>query len=201
MKLQVRHACNLSIIPIVIEFEMRQQAEFKKLVEQHKDRVYSYAAYMLQNWADAEEVTQTVFLRLWENWERIEKVKMEAWIMQVAHNSCIDELRKRKTSTARYVRLEPHEIALLPGANDNQESPASRYEQNEQRIMVLSAMNALPERTRSMLFLHYFQGMPYESIGESMDTTLSSVKVTIHRGKKRLKEILLERSPEVVESL
>lgn len=180
---------------------MSKKADFKQLVEQHKDRVYSYAVYMLQNWADAEEVTQTVFLRLWENWERIETMKMKAWIMQVAHNGCIDNLRKRKITVARLVQLEPHELALLPGETDGGGNPAVEHEVCEQRTMVLSAMNALPDRTRGMLLLHYFQGMSYESIGELMDATLSSVKVTIHRGKKKLKEILLERSPEVVESL
>jgi RNA polymerase sigma-70 factor (ECF subfamily) len=180
---------------------MNKTADFKQLVEQHKDRVYSYAVYMLQNWADAEEVTQTVFLRLWENWERIETMKMKAWIMQVAHNSCIDNLRKRKIAATRLLQLEPHELALLPGETGGGGNPAVEHEQREQKSMVLSAMNALPDRTRGMLLLHYFQGMSYESIGELMDATLSSVKVTIHRGKKKLKEILLERSPEVVESL
>jgi RNA polymerase sigma-70 factor (ECF subfamily) len=180
---------------------MNKKAEFKKLVEQHKDRVYSYAAYMLRNWADAEEVTQTVFLRLWENWERIEKVKLKAWTMRVAHNSCIDHLRKRKVSATRVVQLASDELALLPGGNADRGNPAMEHEQNELRILVLSAMNTLPERTRGMLLLHYFQGMPYEAVGDVMDATLSSVKVTIHRGKKKLREIILERSPEVVELL
>lgn len=180
---------------------MSKKAEFKQLVEQHKDRVYSYAVYMLQNWADAEEVSQTVFLRLWENWDRIETIKMKAWIMQVAHNSCIDSLRKRKIATTRLVQLDPHELGLLPGDIDGEGNPAMEHEVLERKTTVLAAMNSLPDRTRGMLLLHYFQGMSYESIGELMDATLSSVKVTIHRGKKKLKDILLERSPEVVESI
>jgi RNA polymerase sigma-70 factor (ECF subfamily) len=126
---------------------------------------------------------------------------MKAWIMQVAHNGCIDTLRKRKTSTARIVQLEPYELALLPGNDDEAGDPAALHERNEMKVTVLSALGALPERTKSMLLLHYFHGMSYESIGESLDATLSSVKVTIHRGKKKLKQVLLERSPEVVESL
>jgi RNA polymerase sigma-70 factor (ECF subfamily) len=180
---------------------MNKRADFKELVEQHKDRVYSYALYMVQNRSDAEEVTQTVFLRLWENWERIEKAQMKAWIMQVAQNGCIDILRKRKSGAARVVQLEPYELALLPGKNGEAANPAVLQEQNEMKTVVLSALNALPERTKSMLLLYYFHGMSYESIGESLQATLSSVKVTIHRGKKKLKEIILEKSPEVVESL
>jgi len=180
---------------------MSKAAEFRQQLDRNKDHVYGYAVYLLRDREDAEEVTQHVFVRLWQNWERIDKAKVKAWIMKVAHNQCIDYARKRRISKDLVITMGPNELSTFASNPSDSTDPELRYELTQTRNAVLSALNRLPDQARSMILLHYYQGLSYETIGQILNVTLSKVKVTIHRGKKRMKDILLERSPEVVESL
>ena len=83
--------------------------------------------------------------------------------------------------------------------SDKMVNPESYYEYSETQKLLLHALETLPEKTRSMLLLHYFQGFKYEMIGEILNTSVNTVKVAIHRGKKILKEMLEEQFPERVE--
>lgn len=68
---------------------------FRKICERHRDRIFTFACYYLGNREDAEDVTQEVLLRLWENWRSIEPEGLPAWITRVARNACLDALRRR----------------------------------------------------------------------------------------------------------
>ena len=173
---------------------MMKMGVFQNLLMEHKDRIYSYALYFLRDRDDAEDVTQDVFIKLWEHKDRIDKQRMVAWMMRVTHNRCIDIIRQRKgnqrlNGTDGY--LERTVADDHPGAH-----PETVFEASETQRMLLTAMDTLPERTKSMLLLHYFQGMKYEEIGEILDARVSTVKVAVHRGRKALKEVLSDQFSE-----
>lgn len=163
-------------------------------MREHKDRVYSYAFYFLRDRDDAEDVTQDVFIRLWEHRDSIDKQRLVAWMMRVTHNRCIDVIRQKKGNR----RLSGPEGFLERSIADDDPGahPESRLEASETQRMLLSAMDELPERTKSMLLLHYFQGLKYEEIGEILNAKLSTVKVAVYRGRKALKEVLSDRFSE-----
>jgi len=170
--------------------------EFKKILHTNKNRVFSYAFYLLRNREDAEDITQEVFIRLWKNWDSIDRKKVVGWMMRVTHNCCIDLMRQKKASAnqLRSAGRVDSESALLK--SDTNTDPELQYEFTETQRVLLSAMEALPERTKSMLLLHYFQGLKYEAIGEILNTKVSTVKVAVHRGKKVLRQVLAEQFPE-----
>lgn len=163
---------------------------FNQLLAAHRNRVYSYALYCLRNAQDAEDVTQEAFLRLWRSGPEIEGPRLKSWLTRVVHNLCIDETRRRKSLHANLGR--PDSLALeglvAPVTERNDPEQALRLEQKQR--MLLDAMATLPPETRSVMLLHYFQGMKLAEIAETLGKKLSSVKVQIHRARKSLRLVL-----------
>ena len=173
---------------------MKKRA-FQKIVRDHKDRVFGYAFYLLKQREDAEDVAQEVFLKLWKNIPNIETTKMKAWIMRVTHNAAIDLLRKKSSKNHREYN-DSMKIDSSVVQEMGTGSPESAYELDEKHRALMSAMESLPVRVRSMLLLHYFDGLKYEEIADILDLKLSAVKVAVHRGRKSLRSILKNVYPE-----
>ena len=177
---------------------MMKKRAFQNCLTRHKDHVYSYTLYMLKNKEDAEDVTQDVFIKLWNYWDRVDKQYVKGWLLKVAYNRCIDLIRQKKTTGEQAKMRNDIEITKLVCEMDSSQNPDAYLNENEMRIVLLKAMEQLPEKTKSMLLMHYFQDLKYETISEIMETSLSSVKVSIFRGKKILRSLLLDYYPERV---
>ncbi len=169
---------------------------FKNLLKEHKNRVYSYALYFLHNREDAEDITQEVFIRVWKYQDRIRGKTVVPWLMKVTHNCCIDCIRKRKSERRNNYTESMDEFDTISSDLDNYSSPESSYELSEMQKELLNALQTLPDKTRSMILLHYFQGMRFDEIGEIFGTKSGTVKVAVHRGRKMLREILKEQFVE-----
>ena len=173
-----------------------KRAGFKKVLREHRNRVYGYALYFLRNPDDAEDITQDVFLKVWQHWDNIDKSRMAAWMMRVTYNQCIDMSRRRKASVNNRTASAEFDFERLSSDPNNCIDPEWSLEFSETQKTLLSALGTLPRKTQSMLLLHYFQGLKYETIGEILDTKVSTIKVAIHRGRKMLRQVLAEEFPE-----
>ncbi len=161
-----------------------------------KDRLFSYILYVLKNREDAKDVLQEVFLKMWEHWDEIRDETGTGWLIRVAHNQCIDWLRKHKTGRRTIRKVHgPFE----PVSSDQEEQPDYPILASEAQMMLMKAMDQLPVQTREMLLLHYFYGLTYQEIGRILETHDSQVKVSVHRGRKKLREIWEKWWPEEME--
>jgi len=173
-----------------------KKRNFQNFLREHQNRVFSYALYMLRRKEDAEDVTQEVFVKVWRHWDNIDETKREAWIMRVAHNYCIDLLRKKTGNRKYWSSIDENEYQL----NRNPETwhmPDTQFAQDDKQQTLLSAISALPDKTQSMMLLHYYQGYKFHEIGEIMELSLSAVKTALHRGRKQLGETLKKQHPEL----
>ncbi len=159
-------------------------------VNENKDRVFNHALYLLRSQEDAEDATQEVFIRLWKHRNRIAEGSTVSWIMRTTHNLCLDFIRRRRTSSVRLRRRIGTNMDSLAADRDRHTDPEEHYDFTRKQKELASAMEGLSPRTHSMLLLHYFHGFKYEAIAEILDTNAGTVKVTVHRGRKELKEIL-----------
>jgi RNA polymerase sigma-70 factor (ECF subfamily) len=78
----------------------------------------------------------------------------------------------------------------IPAGTDHHSDPRARYELTRKQEQLLSALETLPPRTRSMLLLHYFHGLKYEAIAEILETKVGSIRVAVHRGRRALRDLL-----------
>jgi RNA polymerase sigma-70 factor (ECF subfamily) len=164
---------------------------FEDTAQRYQRRVYSFARYLLSSREEAEDVTQEVLLRLWRHRQGVDEERLGSWLLRVTRNACYDLLRKRRSESA---------AGLAPGLEDEaaegvasaEPDPRSRAEATEFRRRLLAALARIGEPYKSVVILREVQGLPHREIGEALGIPEVTVRVHLHRGRKRLREILKE---------
>lgn len=145
--------------------------EILRLFHQYKDAVYRLALSLTGFPADAEDVTQTVFLKLMEKQPELEPGKERAWLLQVTANECRSLYRwLRRRST---VSLDEALAVAAP----------------EYTPLLTHVMQQRP-KDRAVLYLFYYEGFSTEEIGRMLHTSQSAVTTRLHRARKTLKATL-----------
>ena len=157
------------------------------------DLIFGYAFYFLGNREDAEDVTQEVFVKLWQHWSRITRNGRVGFAMRTAHNKCIDLARRRKTSGYHMRASDWVDVESVPADRDTNVDPELHLEFTETQEAILDALQTLPEKTRGILLMHYFRGLKLETIGETLGMKVGTVKVTLHRGRILLRRALADK--------
>ena len=168
------------------------EAAFRELVELHQGAVVGTCARMLGGLADAEDVAQQVFIRVWNAAPRYEpSARFTTWLYTIVKNLVYNETRRRSR------RLTVSLDAPMPG--DSAEGPSRDVAdaaarpadavalQTELEAAVDRAIAALPEQQRLAVTLRKFQDLPYEEIAEVLGTTVPSVKSLLFRARTQLR--------------
>lgn len=163
---------------------------YLEMMNAHKNRIYSYVLYCLRHRDDAEDVTQEVFMRLWKNGADLDPEKVEAWLIRVAHNLCVDHSRRKKTQTANFGRPDETAVEKLVDTSKSWANPEAGLHEEDGRLEILAAMDTLPTETRSIMLQHYFHGHRLNDIAERLGKKTSTVKVQVHRARKALRLVL-----------
>ena len=145
--------------------------------------------YCLRDQDDALDVTQDTFVRLWRKGRAIEMGKEPAWLMRVAHNLCIDLIRKRKAQRNHFGYPDPDALDRLPAVQAKLD-PDRALGLDERQRALLEAMDTLTPETRSVMVMHYFEEMKLSEIAGLLGKTVSALKVQIHRARKSLRLVL-----------
>ena len=158
------------------------RALYLQAIDQHRHRILSFAHYSLRVREDAEDVTQEVFIKLWQHWQKIDHEKLGAWLMRVAHNSVIDHVRKQRPQQANLDHYAEVEDQV------GEESDATQLDRHHFKKQLLSAIKTLEDPFRSIVIMRDIQGMSYEEIQGSLELSASQVKVYLHRARRKLRE-------------
>lgn len=168
---------------------MLSPAKFEYLIKQHKKKVYNYAIYMLKNQMDAEDITQEVLIRTWQNIDNFNFLAAKAWIMRTTHNLCIDYLRRNRSIYHREIQIEEdiqEEIADMEIKSNPEVSVDKMISEN----VIKEAIENLSERLKSVFVLYELQQFKYKEISEMLDVPINTVKVNILRARKQLQKEL-----------
>ena len=148
---------------------------FRVTVLRHYRTVYRMAAALLNDAAEAEDVTQEAFTRYWQIGERIEKPKH--WLLRVARNLCLDRIRKSGRE------LDGHDVE----AAADHRAPDWHYEQTELSRALEELISALPEPQRSLIVLFDVRGFSGADCAAILGLNENQVKVYLHRARRRLR--------------
>jgi RNA polymerase sigma-70 factor (ECF subfamily) len=170
------------------------RATFHELLATRRNRVYSYALYVLQNREDAEDVVQEAFVRTWRRCESDEWPAICAFLYRTAHNLCIDRLRRRRTAL-QVVDPDGADIERIKGPESAAYDPELQLLLDDKRRVLLGALSDLPAEDRSFVVLHYFEGLTFREIAEAGGHKISTVKVRVHRARRKLRDALQGMNP------
>lgn len=152
-------------------------------------RVFGFAARMLGDRAEAEDVTQEAMLRLWRvapDW-RPGEAQVSTWLYRVASNLCTDRLRRQRT-----VGLD-----AAPEVPDGHPGAVAALEQADRAKALEQALAALPERQRQAVVLRHLEGLSNPEIAEVMDVGVEAVESLTARGKRALAAALAGRREDL----
>jgi RNA polymerase sigma factor (sigma-70 family) len=157
---------------------------FRRLVETHQARVVGTISKMLGSDAEAEDLAQQVFIRVWKSAPRYQPTaKFTTWLFRITRNLVFNELRRKR-----------HFVDQA----DEMPEPAERRDQEPDQVLmegelqsaIQDAINRLPESQRLAIILRRYEEMSYEEIATVMDTTVPAVKSILFRARAELRERL-----------
>ena len=161
---------------------------FEAAVTRHQRQVFTFACYLLGNREEAEDVTQEVLIRLWRNGQLLGSEKLGGWLLRVTRNASYDRLRQRQRSAHLFVVDGGDPATADPPAPDP--GPEELAASAELGRRLHAALDALGEPFKSVVILREIQGLSYREIAEVLELPLSTVRVALHRGRRRLRERL-----------
>jgi len=169
-------------------------AAFAEIYRVFSRRVFGLCRHLLGSAEAAEDATSEVFLRAQRAMNTYNSaLPFPRWLLSIAGNYCIDQLRRRRLEARLFVPEEA-DLAEPAGAGP---SPLAGVLTEEKQRAVRTAIEALPERYRAPLLLRYYADMSYEEIGASLRLPRSQVATLIFRAKKELRRKLAPAEREL----
>jgi RNA polymerase sigma-70 factor (ECF subfamily) len=157
--------------------------------------VYNLALRMMNHSEDAMDISQEVFLKAYRSLSNFdERSAFSTWLYRITHNTCIDEIRKRKGKQTYSLEedLESEDGSMQRQVADDGDTPEESLMRKEQKSEILRALDTLSEEHKAAIILRDVKGMSYEEIAEILELTLGTVKSRINRARNQLKSEILK---------
>ncbi len=170
------------------------QSRFEKLYHEFQKLVYNVALNYLQNTEDAEEVTQDVFVKVYNSLGNFnQKSSYKTWIYRITINQCLDFLKQKNSQKRFFIfgKKSQNEQEYLNTSTF--EHPGILMEQQEDAKILFEIINTLTENQRTAFLLSKLDGVSNTEIAEIMQLSISSVESLIFRAKNNLKEKLADK--------
>jgi RNA polymerase sigma-70 factor (ECF subfamily) len=163
---------------------------WRELVDRFGQKIYSVAYHFTLKREDAEELSQEIFLKIFENLHRYDGgFPLVAWIVSLSRNLCIDRYRRRKRENSfRFVSDD----AVAPLLR-SQDDPASEALKKERAKLLFSALAEIPEDLAEILVLRDLDGLAYEEIGKALALPDGTVKSRLFRARTEVARKIRER--------
>src|SRR5258708_4653320 len=156
-----------------------QQEAFELLVRRYQTPLFNYVCHCLGNYDLACDVTQHVFVQLYTSLSTLRtNAPLKSWLFQVAHNRCLDELRRKHIS--HFSELEStnadDDLSPLDILPDNNPLPEELAEHRELQQALHQAIDTLPPKYRAVVLLRYTAQLSFSEVGEILDTPEHTAK-------------------------
>jgi RNA polymerase sigma-70 factor (ECF subfamily) len=170
---------------------------FRELVETYKKKMYYFALDMMGDPADAEDVSQEVFLKAFRSFKTFKRdAKLSSWLYRIAYNASIDHLRRRS--------LTPQAVedtvldASSGGFTDSppSQNPAQAAENRLLRARIEKALEKVSSQERAVFLLRHYNDFMLDEIAETLQISIGSVKSYLFRCIRKLqKELEIPQTP------
>jgi RNA polymerase sigma-70 factor (ECF subfamily) len=173
---------------LVAASQRGDQDAFAQLVQRHQRRVFNLVFRMLQQYEEANEVTQETFLAAWQGLSSFRgDARFSTWLYRIAYNCCLKQLEQRKKDKALNAAIQAEH--LLDHA-DKEERASTVLEIHDFQNLVREHLSMLPAKYRVVLVLRHLQEMTYEEMAEILTIPIGTIKTHLFRARNLLKERL-----------
>ena len=172
---------------LIVQLQSGSARAYQQLLDNHLPSVNRYVVRMIRNSADAEDITQEVFFRLWHKSGDFNPslARLSTWLHHIAHNLCIDHFRKHVKETTE---SNPDELA---GGLEPLSVLVCLREQNNIKM----AIQSLPERQRSAIVMCHYQGLSNKEAAIILEISVDALESLLSRGRQKLRNLLQDSKP------
>jgi RNA polymerase sigma-70 factor (ECF subfamily) len=162
-----------------------KQRLFGVLIDRYQTKLMRYGKKFLNSHDDIQDIVQDVFIKAYQNLKSFDTSRrFSPWIYRIAHNACINELRKksRQFISVDFDTFFPHPIYVDPDVSEKEKA--------DMRHMLDKTLERLPPKYREVLVLHYYEDMAYKDIADILEVPMGTVSIRLKRAKESLKQLL-----------
>lgn len=171
---------------VVFDMSMSRD-EFQHTVLPLRDKLFRFSFRFLMNREDASDVVQDVMMKFWEQGAKMAEINnVEAWCMTMVRNKSLDQLKRKGRQSSSIEEEFQHP--------SHYHHPEKQLEQKEALEKVKAQIALLPMNQRTVLELRELQGKSYQEIAEVLEMDISLVKVSLHRARKKLREMWIKEN-------
>ena len=178
-------------VALVERCQQNDLEAFEELVRRYQARIYNFVCKTTNNPADAEDMAQEVFIRVYKSIHRFRSEStFQTWLYRIAHNICVDRSRRSQRQVPVAYSLDaPTEDdgeehpRDLPDRTGNPEQVAERTELQQR---VWGCLAQMSEKLRTVIVLYDIQGLSYEEIAETLSCPLGTVKSRLFNARAEL---------------
>jgi RNA polymerase sigma-70 factor (ECF subfamily) len=181
---------------VMLELRSGNMAAFDVLLAKYRKPIIHFMFRMVHNQAVAEELAQEVFLRVYRSRETYRaEARFSTWLYRIATNLGVNHARdtryQRSASTVYLDEPDP-ETGTTPDVADETPSAEANMLRRERMNAIRQHVMALPERQRTAVLMHKYEGLDYKQIGEVLKLSESATKSLLFRAYQTLRERLKE---------
>ncbi|HID57207.1 TPA: sigma-70 family RNA polymerase sigma factor [Candidatus Poribacteria bacterium] len=169
-------------VALIQRVKQGDEEAFEQIFYRYQKKVYNVAYRMTGNRETAEDMTQEVFLRLFQKIRKFRgKSSFSTWLYRLTVNLCLDHLRKRNAHLSESLE-DVEEGDLAYG-----KTPEEELILKERREAVQRIINSLPDKLRAIIILREIEGLSYRELAEAMGCSMGRVKSLLHEARMELK--------------
>jgi RNA polymerase sigma-70 factor, ECF subfamily len=170
-----------------------REDSFEELVRRYQRPIVSYIYRMLGNYDAALDVTQEVFIKVYNSLARYSsEYKFSTWLYKIAHNASIDYLR-RNSHYFQSLEQENADGSFELQIESKRDTPEQEQENKELRSEIEIVVNCLPVVYRELILLRHSQDLSYDEISEITNLPLGTVKNRLFRARDLMRQMFVER--------
>jgi RNA polymerase sigma factor (sigma-70 family) len=177
---------------LVVQLQQGDEAAFKKLVDDYQVMVYNTALGIVQNAADADDITQEVFIQVFRSISSFKgDSQFSTWLYRITLGKALDHekkaKRKKRFGFVQSLFSNHDEVDKQQAEFDH---PGVKMEKKERANELFNALKQIPDKQRIAFTLHKLEGQSYQEVAEIMNTTLYAVESLMGRAKANLRKEL-----------
>lgn len=187
---------NLTDQDVIARAREGREAAYRELIGRYQRPVLSLIFRLVRDRELSEDLAQETFVKVLNALDRYDPAqKFSSWIFKIAHNTAIDQLRKKEVATlsldgSPHAESADEAEATLFTAVATDETPEEFTSSREIGSEIERALATLRPEYRTVIILAHVEGRPYEEVAEIMELPLGTVKTFIHRARNELKKKL-----------
>lgn len=180
------HPIEHTIIPLLRE---KDKQSIELIMEYYGDTLYGIALKMMNDAAQAEDVIQDSFIKIWKNADRYDskKSRLFTWMLNIVRNTAIDKLRKRKNDKENNIKHLVHTSS----------DPIAEYIRPE-LMDVRDKVDSMEEKYKEVIEVLFFKGLTQREASQALNIPLGTVKTRLKIGLRRLRSVFTEQQFSII---